>query len=70
MLQKKMEDREYRTIGEFAEDVRQIFHNCYRYNPPDSDVAKMGRKLQVSSIIRSTCRLYCLVCVDLNIRSI
>merc|ERR1711913_63048 len=41
-----MEDREYRTASEFAEDVRQIFHNCYRYNPPDSDVAKMGRKLQ------------------------
>uniref|UniRef100_A0A0B7B3Z5 Bromo domain-containing protein n=2 Tax=Arion vulgaris TaxID=1028688 RepID=A0A0B7B3Z5_9EUPU len=45
-VKKKMEDREYRTIGDFAEDVRQIFHNCYRYNPPDSDVAKMGRKLQ------------------------
>ncbi|CAG5119777.1 unnamed protein product [Candidula unifasciata] len=45
-VKKKMEDREYRSIGEFAEDVRQIFHNCYRYNPPDSDVAKMGRKLQ------------------------
>ncbi|BFZ05526.1 hypothetical protein BsWGS_08565 [Bradybaena similaris] len=45
-VKKKMESREYRAISEFAEDVRQIFHNCYRYNPPDSDVAKMGRKLQ------------------------
>ncbi|CAG5124971.1 unnamed protein product, partial [Candidula unifasciata] len=45
-VKKKMETREYRAISEFAEDVRQIFHNCYRYNPPDSDVAKMGRKLQ------------------------
>ncbi|KAH9514579.1 Bromodomain-containing protein 2, partial [Bulinus truncatus] len=45
-VKKKMEDREYRNASEFAEDVRQIFHNCYRYNPPDSDVAKMGRKLQ------------------------
>lgn len=43
-----MEDREYRSASEFAEDVRQIFHNCYRYNPPESDVAKMGRKLQVN----------------------
>ena len=43
-----MEERDYRSAQEFAEDVRQIFHNCYRYNPADSDVAKMGRKLQVS----------------------
>uniref|UniRef100_A0A2C9KCG6 Bromodomain-containing protein 2 n=1 Tax=Biomphalaria glabrata TaxID=6526 RepID=A0A2C9KCG6_BIOGL len=45
-VKKKMEDREYRNASEFAEDVRQIFQNCYRYNPQDSDVAKMGRKLQ------------------------
>ncbi|XP_059153542.1 bromodomain-containing protein 3-like isoform X2 [Physella acuta] len=45
-VKKKMEDREYRSASDFAEDVRQIFQNCYRYNPPDSDVAKMGRKLQ------------------------
>lgn len=45
-VKKKMDERAYRSGSEFAEDVRQIFHNCYRYNPPESDVAKMGRKLQ------------------------
>jgi len=45
-VKRKMEERDYRSAQEFAEDVRQIFHNCYRYNPADSDVAKMGRKLQ------------------------
>merc|ERR1711963_796210 len=45
-VKKKMDEREYGSAAEFANDVRQIFHNCYRYNPADSDVAKMGRKLQ------------------------
>lgn len=44
--QKKMEGREYKTAAQFAEDVRLIFTNCYRYNPPDSDVVVMARKLQ------------------------
>merc|ERR1712241_1495875 len=34
-VKKKMEERDYRSAGEFADDVRQIFLNCYRYNPPD-----------------------------------
>jgi len=45
-VKKKMDDRTYRSAAEFAEDVRQIFSNCFRYNPADSDVTKMGRKLQ------------------------
>lgn len=45
-LQKKMESREYKTAAQFAEDVRLIFTNCYRYNPTDSDVVVMARKLQ------------------------
>ena len=32
---------------EFAADVRLMFTNCYKYNPPEHDVVKMGRKLQV-----------------------
>ena len=46
-FQRKLESREYSTPSEVAEDVRVIFTNCYRYNPPDSDVVMMGRKLQV-----------------------
>ena len=42
-----MERREYMSASEFAADVRLMFSNCYRYNPPDHDVVKMARQLQV-----------------------
>lgn len=41
-----MDNREYRTPTEFATDVRLIFNNCYKYNPPDHDVVAMAKKLQ------------------------
>uniref|UniRef100_A0A146LA60 Bromodomain-containing protein 2 n=1 Tax=Lygus hesperus TaxID=30085 RepID=A0A146LA60_LYGHE len=45
-VKQKMDNREYKTAVEFAADVRLIFTNCYKYNPPDHDVVAMGRKLQ------------------------
>jgi len=45
-IRQKMETRKYNTPHEFATDVRLIFSNCYKYNPPDHDVVKMARKLQ------------------------
>ena len=42
----KMDGRDYRSPAEFAGDVRMIFTNCYKYNPPDHDVVAMARKLQ------------------------
>lgn len=45
-LQSKMDNREYKTVQEFASDVRLIFTNCYKYNPPDHDVVSMAKKLQ------------------------
>jgi Bromodomain len=45
-VKRKMDEREYKTAAEFEGDVRLIFTNCYKYNPPDHDVVKMGRKLQ------------------------
>ncbi|XP_054158043.1 bromodomain-containing protein 2-like isoform X1 [Oppia nitens] len=42
----KMDNREYRRPEEFAADVRLIFTNCYKYNPPDHEVVAMARKLQ------------------------
>lgn len=45
-VKQKMDSREYRTAQEFAGDVRLIFTNCYKYNPPDHDVVTMARKLQ------------------------
>ncbi|KAK2720517.1 bromodomain-containing protein 3-like [Artemia franciscana] len=37
---------EYKSAAEFAADVRLVFSNCYRYNPPEHDVVTMARKLQ------------------------
>ena len=42
----KMEGREYRVPTEFATEMRLIFTNCYKYNPPEHDVVAMARKLQ------------------------
>lgn len=43
-----MDNREYKTVRDFEEDMRLIFTNCYRYNAPDTDVVIMARKLQAS----------------------
>lgn len=47
LAQRKMDNREYRDSQQFAADVRLMFSNCYKYNPPDHDVVSMARKLQV-----------------------
>ena len=41
-----MDNRLYSTAEKFAEDVRQIFQNCYIYNPDTHDVVAMARKLE------------------------
>lgn len=43
-----MDGRQYRDAQEFAADVRLMFSNCYKYNPPDHDVVSMARNLQVT----------------------
>jgi hypothetical protein len=45
-IREKLEGREYDGPEEFAADVRLTFTNCYKYNPPEHDVVKMGRRLQ------------------------
>ncbi|KAI1886516.1 hypothetical protein AGOR_G00196560 [Albula goreensis] len=45
-IKMKLESRQYRDPQEFAADVRLMFSNCYKYNPPDHDVVAMARKLQ------------------------
>merc|ERR1719270_3229999 len=42
----KMENRVYSSSNEFATDMRLMFTNCYKYNPPDHEVVVMARKLQ------------------------
>lgn len=44
-VRKKMKNRSYKTAKEFADDVRLIFSNCYKYNPPDHNVVTMARQL-------------------------
>lgn len=43
----KMDKREYKKADDFATDIRLIFTNCYKYNPPDHEIVQMARKLQV-----------------------
>ncbi|XP_037106242.1 bromodomain testis-specific protein [Syngnathus acus] len=45
-IKKKMEQREYTAAKEFAADIRLMFSNCFKYNPPAHEVVYMARKLQ------------------------
>uniref|UniRef100_A0A673M4L2 Bromodomain-containing protein 3-like n=1 Tax=Sinocyclocheilus rhinocerous TaxID=307959 RepID=A0A673M4L2_9TELE len=45
-VKKKMDSREYQDAQSFAADIRLMFSNCYKYNPPDHEVVAMARKLQ------------------------
>lgn len=45
-IRKTLDDGNYKTKTEFADDVKLIFDNCYEYNGKDSDVAKLARDLQ------------------------
>ncbi len=45
-IKNKMEERNYHSHLDFANDMRLVFTNCYKYNPPDHEVVAMARKLQ------------------------
>ncbi|XP_068562048.1 bromodomain-containing protein 3-like isoform X2 [Cebidichthys violaceus] len=45
-VKKKMDGGEYQDAQGFAADVRLIFSNCYKYNPPHHDVVTKAIKLQ------------------------
>ncbi|XP_068429888.1 bromodomain-containing protein 3-like [Clinocottus analis] len=45
-VKQKMDGGEYNDPQIFAADVRLIFSNCYKYNPPHHDVVTKARKLQ------------------------
>ncbi|XP_013880121.1 bromodomain-containing protein 4 isoform X2 [Austrofundulus limnaeus] len=45
-IKAKLENKQYQDPQEFAADVRLMFSNCYKYNPPDHEVVGMARKLQ------------------------
>ncbi|XP_056133383.1 bromodomain testis-specific protein [Lampris incognitus] len=45
-IRKKMDQRKYMNAQEFAGDVRLMFNNCFKYNPPSHEVVILARKLQ------------------------
>ncbi|KAM3874418.1 bromodomain-containing protein 3-like [Diretmus argenteus] len=45
-VKKKMDGHEYQDAQGFAADIRLIFSNCYKYNPPNHNVVARARKLQ------------------------
>ena len=45
-IKRKLENNQYTTTHDFVYDVRLMFTNCYRYNPPGHVVAELGHKLQ------------------------
>eukprot|EP00039_Didymoeca_costata_P001312 m.51471 g.51471 ORF g.51471 m.51471 type:complete len:730 (+) comp10736_c0_seq3:86-2275(+) len=42
----KLDSGEYHSAEAFIADIRLIFSNCLRYNPPGSEVAVKGQQLQ------------------------
>lgn len=50
-VKKKLSNHEYRNKEEFAADVRLIFTNCYKFNPPSDAIVLQARKLQVNKSI-------------------
>ncbi|XP_062371599.1 bromodomain testis-specific protein isoform X1 [Sardina pilchardus] len=45
-IKRKMDSREYTDALQFAADVRLMFSNCYKYNPPTHEVVAMAQRLQ------------------------
>ncbi|GAB1286137.1 Bromodomain-containing protein 3 [Apodemus speciosus] len=53
-VKRKMDSREYPDAQGFAADIRLMFSNCYKYNPPDHEVVAMARKLQLDQVLHRT----------------
>ncbi|EPS36535.1 hypothetical protein H072_9928 [Dactylellina haptotyla CBS 200.50] len=45
-IQRKLNHNEYNNSNEFEADMRLMFNNCYKFNPPDSPVFKCGKSLE------------------------
>lgn len=44
--ERKLKNGEYENAKEFEQDIRLIFQNCYKFNPADNPVAKMGKEYE------------------------
>jgi len=47
-IQKKLGSREYTTVDEWIADVRLVFRNAMKFNPPDDPVHTMAKQLQLA----------------------
>ncbi|KAJ9088120.1 hypothetical protein DSO57_1026250 [Entomophthora muscae] len=45
-VKKKFQSGKYTSALEFENDIRLIFQNCFKYNPPSGQVHQMGMKLK------------------------
>ncbi|SPP79234.1 bromodomain-containing protein 3-like [Drosophila guanche] len=45
-VKRKMENREYSKVAQFAADMHLMFSNCYKYNPKTHDIVIMCEKLE------------------------
>lgn len=44
-IRQKLIDGKYNAPAEVEKDMELMFHNCYRYNPPQNAVVKCAKKL-------------------------
>jgi bromodomain-containing factor 1 len=45
-ISSKLKANQYENASEFEADVRQIFTNCYKFNPPKDAVHQFGKQLE------------------------
>lgn len=45
-IQSKLKTNQYETGHDFEQDIRLMFKNCYRFNPPNQAVHQMGKRLE------------------------
>jgi bromodomain-containing factor 1 len=45
-IQEKLKVNAYDSADDFEADIRLMFNNCYKFNPPNQPVHKMGKQLE------------------------
>ncbi|CAH1764218.1 8295_t:CDS:2 [Entrophospora sp. SA101] len=46
MISTKLENETYTSAEDFEVDIRLMFENCYKFNPPGTEVYNMGKQLE------------------------
>ncbi|KAI9865606.1 MAG: hypothetical protein M1824_002347 [Vezdaea acicularis] len=45
-IQRKLREGQYENAKEFEADVRLMFNNCYKFNPPSDGVYQLGKRFE------------------------